>query len=71
MNIDFKGKNIIVTGGTGLIGEQLCKDLAESNANILIIDIESEKINNLTECLKKDNKNQISKCNPYIKSNET
>jgi len=53
LDINFKNKNIIVTGGTGLIGAQVCKDLTESQANILIIDIESKKIKDLTNSLKK------------------
>ena len=59
MEINFKNKNIIVTGGTGLIGAQICKDLAKSQANILIIDIESEKIKNLTNLLKNKQQKQI------------
>lgn len=72
MEITFKGKNIIVTGGTGLIGEQVCRDLASSQANILIIDIESNKIKKITDDLKKEYKNQkiIGKKIDVSKENE-
>ena len=59
MEISFKDKNIIVTGGTGLIGCNLCKELAKSKANLLIIDITKDKLMKLVDTLKKNYPEQI------------
>lgn len=59
MEISFKDKNIIVTGGTGLIGCNLCKELAKSKANLLIIDITKNELMKLVDSLKKDHPEQI------------
>ncbi len=39
----FKGKNVLVTGGTGTIGPVLVKTLLESGANVLVVSIDSEE----------------------------
>jgi short-subunit dehydrogenase len=36
--MQLKGKNVVVTGGAGGIGSQLCAALAEQGANITVID---------------------------------
>lgn len=36
----FKNKNILVTGGTGLIGRQVVKILCDSNANVKIVSLD-------------------------------
>lgn len=59
MEINFKNKNILVTGGTGLIGAQLCRDLAKSQANLLFLDIDDEKIKELEKILKKEYPRQV------------
>jgi len=45
----FNGKNILVTGGTGLIGRELCKLLLEANANIKVISLDKIELNNNIE----------------------
>ena len=57
--ISFKDKNIVVTGGTGLIGGHLCKELAKSKANIFIIDTNKKSLLNLVDPLKKCYSDQI------------
>ncbi|MEW6006661.1 MAG: NAD(P)-dependent oxidoreductase, partial [bacterium] len=39
----FKGKNILITGGTGLIGRQVVDILCDSEANVRIVSL--DKIN--------------------------
>ena len=36
----FKGKNVLVTGGTGMIGTELCKLLIKLSANITIASLD-------------------------------
>jgi len=38
MELNLAGKNIVVTGSAGLIGAELCKQLGEQGANLLMID---------------------------------
>ena len=40
----FRGKNIIVTGGTGGIGSVLIKELLESGANVLALIKDQSKL---------------------------
>ena len=58
MNINFKDKNIIVVGGAGLIGSAVCCELAESEANIIILDINDKALKTLCQKIKKRVKNQ-------------
>ena len=36
MTIDFSGKSVLVTGGSGGIGRAICKVFAKANANVTI-----------------------------------
>ena len=38
----LKGKNAIVTGGAGILGQHFCKGLADAGANVAIVDINFE-----------------------------
>ena len=35
---EYEGRVVLVTGGTGCIGTNLCKKLAESGARVIILD---------------------------------
>ena len=53
----FKGKNVLVTGGTGMIGRQLVQLLIERSANVFVADLNEptnmpEEINFLQTDLK-------------------
>lgn len=50
-------KTIIITGGAGLLGSEFSKACAESEANIIIVDIDENKGNDLAGTLKKETKN--------------
>jgi NAD(P)-dependent dehydrogenase (short-subunit alcohol dehydrogenase family) len=39
MDLKLAGKNVVVTGSAGLIGSELCQQLADSAANLLLLDI--------------------------------
>lgn len=41
---DLKGKNAVVTGGTGGLGSAVCKGLAEAGVNLAIADISEERL---------------------------
>jgi multifunctional beta-oxidation protein len=45
----FAGQTVIVTGGTGKIGLQICRSLAASGANVVVSDIRAETVNKLVE----------------------
>ena len=45
----FKGKNILITGGTGLIGRQVVKNLADVGAHIKIVSLDQIKVSDKAE----------------------
>jgi NAD(P)-dependent dehydrogenase (short-subunit alcohol dehydrogenase family) len=53
----LKNKTIIITGGAGLLGRAFSKACAESDANVIVVDIDEEKGNDLVKTLKKETKN--------------
>jgi len=42
MNNFYKSKNVLVTGGTGLIGQPLCELLKEQEANVTVVSLDGE-----------------------------
>ena len=46
---NFNQKNILVTGGTGLIGRQVVKILCDNNANVKIVSLDKINIDNRVE----------------------
>lgn len=44
---DLTGKSAIVTGGVGILGQHFCAGLAESGANVAIVDIDEQKAETL------------------------
>ena len=46
---DYCGKNILVTGGTGLIGRQVVKFLADANAKVRIVSLDNLKVDDRAE----------------------
>lgn len=44
---DLTGKSAIVTGGAGILGQHFCAGLAESGANVAIVDIDEQKAKTL------------------------
>ncbi|MFA4955700.1 MAG: oxidoreductase [Candidatus Methanoperedens sp.] len=55
---NLKGKTIIITGGAGLIGSAYSKVCAESNANVVVLDINEKKGNEIADTLKEKTNNQ-------------
>jgi NAD(P)-dependent dehydrogenase (short-subunit alcohol dehydrogenase family) len=39
MDLNLAGRNIVVTGSAGLIGSELCRQLADNAANLLLLDV--------------------------------
>ncbi len=57
---DLTNKTILVAGGAGYLGSQLCEAILVHNGNICIADINLEKINSLKNSLtKKFSENKI------------
>ncbi|KAB2946667.1 MAG: gluconate 5-dehydrogenase [Candidatus Methanoperedens nitroreducens] len=54
---NLKNKSIIITGGAGLLGGAFSRACAESDANVIIVDIDEKKGNGITESLKKETNN--------------
>lgn len=54
---DLKDRTIIVTGGAGLLGSAFSRLCAESNANVVVLDIDEKRGNELIKALQKDTKN--------------
>jgi len=55
---DLTGKVAVVTGGAGLLGEHFCSGLAESGANVAVIDLDEDKSKGLAEKLNLQNETQ-------------
>lgn len=45
MTVDFKGKNVVVTGASGGMGMLLCDRLAQSGANLALCSNDGERLN--------------------------
>jgi NAD(P)-dependent dehydrogenase (short-subunit alcohol dehydrogenase family) len=54
---NLTNKTIIITGGAGLLGSAFSKACAESDANVIIVDIDENKGNDLVGTLKKETQN--------------
>ena len=48
---DLRGKVAVVTGGVGVLGQHFCAGLAESGANVAIVDVQAEKARELAQVL--------------------
>ena len=55
---DLNGKTVIITGGAGLIGSAFSKACAESNANLVIVDIDEKRGNELIDAIQTKTKNE-------------
>src|SRR5688572_18973381 len=48
---DLTGKVAVVTGGAGILGPHFCAGLAESGADVAVVDIQAEKAREVAESL--------------------
>tara|TARA_B100000519_G_C14250292_1_gene442077 strand:+ start:1626 stop:2492 length:867 start_codon:yes stop_codon:yes gene_type:complete len=46
---DLQGKVAVVTGGAGILGQHFCAGLAESGANVAVVDLQVEKADELAQ----------------------
>ena len=53
----FKNKTVIITGGSGLIGSAFSTISAKYGANVVIIDIDKKKSDNLVKQIKEKTRN--------------
>jgi short-subunit dehydrogenase len=51
----YSGKNVLLTGAAGIIGSKLSESLAREGANLFLIDIDEEKLEDLTQKIKSEN----------------
>lgn len=51
---NLKGKNAIVTGGAGILGQHFCYGLADAGANVAVVDINLEKAKIVAEKINRD-----------------
>lgn len=70
-------KNIVITGGCGLIGKEICRAVCEFDGNVIIADIDSDKGKRFSEELSASGKkavfrrldiNSENSCNEFIGS---
>ena len=54
---NLKNKTIMITGGAGLIGSVFSKECAICDANVVVIDIDKKRGNELVEQIKEETKN--------------
>ena len=52
--MSFEGKNFIITGAAGAIAERLIERLFSQNANLLLIDIKEDKLEEIRSKYKSD-----------------
>ena len=57
---DLEGRNIVITGASGLLGSQYANTLSSAGANIILLDIDTAKNEKLKSTLIKKYKNKIS-----------
>jgi NAD(P)-dependent dehydrogenase (short-subunit alcohol dehydrogenase family) len=57
---DLEGRNIVITGASGLLGSQYANTLSSAGANIILLDIDTAKNEKLKSTLVKKYKNKIS-----------
>ena len=57
---DLEGRNIVITGASGLLGSQYANTLSSAGANIILLDINTTKNEKLKSSLVKKYKNKIS-----------
>lgn len=50
----YKGKNVLVTGGTGLIGRQIVTKLCDLNCNVLSVSLDDLELDNRSSYIKAD-----------------
>ena len=48
---DLKGKTAIITGGSGLLGTEFCRTMAEAGANVVVADIAEDAANETAQGL--------------------
>ena len=51
---DLKNKNIVIAGGNGFIGRQLCKAFLNQGSKVFILDIQKQKSKNNSFFFKTD-----------------
>jgi NAD(P)-dependent dehydrogenase (short-subunit alcohol dehydrogenase family) len=56
---DLKGRNIVITGASGLLGSQYANILSSAGANIILLDVDTIKNEKLKSALIKKYKNKI------------
>lgn len=54
---DIKNKTIVITGGAGLIGSASSRACVECGANVVVVDIDEKRGNELVEQIKKETEN--------------
>lgn len=54
---DLKNKTVIITGGAGLIGSAFSGECARCKANVVVVDIDEKRGNELVEQIKKETEN--------------
>ena len=48
---DLRGKVAVVTGGAGILGHHFCAGLAESDATVVVVDLQEDKAQELAQAL--------------------
>ena len=51
----YTGKNVLLTGAAGIIGSKLSERLAEEGANLILLDIDKSRLENLVGKVRDDN----------------
>lgn len=56
---DLSGKVAVVTGGAGILGQHFCAGLAESGANVAVVDLQVEKAQETAQALAERYKTKV------------
>ena len=61
-NFSLEKKNIIITGGAGLLGQALCQSFLDAGANVALLDINKSALDKISKTIRVKANNNSNIC---------